>query len=68
MPMFINQSLINCHCYGLLRPGGQLKFLNAEQDDYDRQDRNTCSCPDDQRWYMAAIKHLDTIVEITVIF
>lgn len=68
MPICINIFFTNNDCDDLFRPGGKLIILNGKEDDYDQQDRNTCSCSDDQRWYTSAIEHLETLIEIMVIF
>lgn len=41
----------------IYRPGGQLMLTDDEKENYKQEDRNTCTCPDDQRWYTATLEY-----------
>jgi len=45
------------------RPGGQFILTEDEPQNYQNA-KNTCTCPDDQQWYSAAINHF--ITQLTV--
>jgi len=34
-----------------------MKLTDDENENYKLEDKNTCTCPDDQRWYTAALEH-----------
>ncbi|CAH1732773.1 unnamed protein product [Aphis gossypii] len=41
-------------------PGGQFILTEDEPQNYQKKANNTCTCPDDQQWYSAAINHFIT--------